>query len=126
MRRDVARHLKSLFRNTIKQGYGGWISRLDTDEAMHGVYEVHIFSRSHDLKGDPKFNELWRFMIDILDVDSGAVETDLMSAHEADPQFQSKFVLDFKHDSPSDWSDRPDIDSDTDSVFSVESVTELV
>jgi hypothetical protein len=126
VRRDVAKLLKSLFRNTIKQVYGGWISRLNTGEAMHGVYEVHLFSRSHDLTDDPKFTELWNFMVDVLDVDFDTVETALMTTHEADPQFKSKFVLDFKHESPPDWSDRPDIDSDADSVFSIESVVELI
>lgn len=55
---------------------------------MHGVKEEHLFSTCHDLKDDPKFTGLWKFMVDVLDVEFETVATDLMAAHEADPQFK--------------------------------------
>lgn len=121
VRYSVGRALKELFRVNIKQKYGGWISRLDSDDAILGLYEVHLFSRSDDLRTDRKFTDLWIFMHDVLEVEINSVSTGLMSDVEADPNFQNKFVLNFSHNQPEQWSNAPEVD-DTASIFSIESV----
>ena len=63
-------------------------------------------------------------MANVLNVIPDTVLTGLMSDVEADPGFEDKFVLDFSEDNPNDWSRREDI-SETDSVFSIESVQDL-
>jgi len=118
--------LKLIFRNEIRQKYGGWISRLETDDAVKGLYEIHLFTRSDDIKVDPKFSSLWEFMSNVLEVDAESVATGSMVEHLADPLFQQRFILDFPHVHNSDWSDAPDVGLETDSVFSVESVEDLV
>ena len=93
---------------------------------MKGLYEVHLFSRSEDIRNDPKFVPLWRFMNDVLEVNINTVETGLMSTNGADQQFEERFILDFHSTSnPSDWSDVPSADWDMESVFSIESVEHL-
>jgi hypothetical protein len=126
VRRSVAKELKNIFRNSIKQQYGGWISRLVTDNAMKGLYEVHLFARSTDIGKDLKFQSLWQFLRYVLEVEIEDVEIGLMAAVHADPIFQSKFVLDFPHEPVPSWSDTPDLSSETESIFSVESVADLV
>jgi hypothetical protein len=124
VRRAVGNDIKSIFSQNIKQRYGGWVSRLNTDDSMRGLYEVHIFSKSYDIKVDPKFDVLWAYMSE-LDVSAENVSIGLMTEVEADPGFQYRFVLDFKEDSPNDWSQRDNI-SETESLFSIESVQDLV
>ena len=58
IRFSVAKALKEIFKNHIKRSYGGYISRVASDDAVMGSYEVHIFSRSDNLSTDPQFSEL--------------------------------------------------------------------
>ena len=98
IRLSVATQIKRYFRETAKQRYGGWISRLHPTEdanAMFGYYHVHIFSRSDDMRTDPKFSGLWVFLSDVLEVDPNDVSTGPMT-EEWDPGFEYKFILDFQ------------------------------
>ncbi len=123
MRKLVAKSLKSIF-HKVNQSYGGWVSRLGTDEGMGGLYEVNIFTRSYDINVDERLNALWVFMADVLDVQPEDFETELMS-NEVDPNFKYTFIIEFPDGKPSDWSDRNYVSEMDDSTHSIESVQEL-
>jgi hypothetical protein len=123
VRIGTAKELNRIFKNSINQKYGGWISRLSTENAMEMSYEVHLFSRSDDLSLDLKFAPLWRFMNDVLEVSPEVVELGVM-ADDVDDQFKERFIVEFSDDQPSDWSQKRD-NWDMDSVFSAESADQL-
>ncbi len=126
VRLKISKALKKIFTDHIKQAYGGWISRLPSENAIQGLYEVHLFCRSDDIETDSKFVPLWTFMRDTLEVVIESVFCGLMSDVEADPAFQQKFIIDFSPEkNRSDWSHEPNFNSDTSSIFSVESVDDL-
>jgi hypothetical protein len=122
VRRSFAKQVKSIFINQIVQKYGGWISRLYTEDGMRGLYEVHIFARSDNMAVDTKFTALWEFMHHVLEVTYANVTIGLMAA-DVDPNFKEKFVIRFSDDH-NDWSQRDNF-SDTDSVFSTEVVEDI-
>jgi hypothetical protein len=98
---STAKQLNHIFANMIIQKYGGWISRLSTENAMEMSYEVHLFSRSDDLNLDPKFTPLWRFMNDVLEVSPEVVELGVM-ADDVDDRFKEIFLVEFSDDQPSE------------------------
>ena len=127
VRYSVAKALKKIFVNGIKQAYGGWISRKQTNDAMKGLYEVHIFSRSYDIIEDIQFEPLWNLMKNVLEIRSEDVNVEPMDVSQADPSFATRFVLDFSHlNADLNWSVEPVLNDDTASIFSVESVEELL
>ena len=117
-RKRVAKDIRSLFILSMRRRFGGFIERLETDDAMSGLYEVHIWTRAEN-RDDPSLEPLWEFVTGLLEVEGFTVHVE--QDYPGDERFTDRFFVSSHGDEPGDWSTGIDI-ADDDSVISIESI----
>ena len=119
-RKCVIRDIRRLFILQMKRMAGGIIERMETDDAMSGLYHVSIWTRATSIN-DPVLNTLWEYVIGVLGVEAYTII--MVEETPEQERFARRFIISSHHaEDGRGWSVGDDLRDDIESVISIESV----
>lgn len=117
--KGFARDIHNIFIHVMRKSFGGFIQRIESDDAMSGSYEVHIWTRAVN-SGDPSLEPLWDFITNLLGVNATTIQ--MGQGVPAEDRFRDRFFLSVHHVEPEDWTTGFDLTDDTASAISFDSI----
>lgn len=69
-RLKIAKSLRRIFGRTIFVAFEGFVDRVNSGDAMHATYDVHVWTRGNatGIQSDPRFQPFWAFVVGLLRV----------------------------------------------------------